>query len=168
MERNLASLICVWYGRDVQDLRDTNPWQTWLCEKFQITLPLSNGHTICLNIGLSPEGKAGVNVNSVFVHNHFRDAILGDNTASIAIALDYVGDCNTVAGILAAEIGLLEKTLEHQNTCATILLDALDMQTNENAKQAWNMLCRSLGDYEPRASEVWLPWLESTADMIQF
>ena len=144
------------------NLRETNPAQTWLAERFTVNLPLVSGNHIVVRFDLNSTGATGYRFNEQNVERSFGQLILGDRK-DIPIE-EYLAVCDAIAWRLNADIDEVAIDCLGHARMSLYLLDALEIGDRLAAKAVGIRLGESLMRYGTHADRIWGNWLESVAN----
>jgi hypothetical protein len=147
------------------NLRDTNPAQIWLAERFAVNLPLVNGNHILVRFDLNSSGANGYRFNEQNVERSFGQLILGDRT-DIDIEM-YLSTCDSIAWRLNSEIDEVAIDCIGHARQSLYLLDALENGDRLAAKALGIRLGESLLRYGTHADRIWGNWLESIGEHLK-
>ena len=138
-------------------LRQTNPAEKWLAERFQTELRLVNGRLIVVRFDLPSSGQEGFRFNQEQVSTQFHDLIMYDRENMLGG--DYAAICDSVAAYLNQQIDIVaQRALKHALLSLSVL-DALDLNMPAQAGERLSNLGMELVEF-PNSEKLWGPWLQ--------
>ncbi len=138
-------------------LRQTNPAEKWLAERFQTELRLVNGRLIVVRFDLPSSGQEGFRFDKISVFDQFQDLILGDRKDMLMRECSPI--CDSIAACLNQQIdNVAQRALRHALTSLSVL-DALDLNMPAQAGERLSNLEAELEEF-PNAEKLWGLWLQ--------
>ena len=148
----------------MEQLRATNPAETWLAQQFKVQMNAANGGVILVRFDLKSAGLSGYRFDDYSVIEHFGHLILVDKDKDYG---EYLNIAGTIAGVLNEQIEEQARIVLQQARESLLILDALDIGDAEIARYLGIKLGESLYYYGTFADRIWGKWLESVADHLK-
>jgi len=154
--------MIVWYDADMRKLlRETNPAEKWLEERFKVQINAANGGVIQVRFDLKSSGDKGFRFNEERVIEHFGHMILADKETDYG---EYLNVASIIAGMLNEQIDAqAEAALKHARI-SLLLLDALDAGRPDLARGLMLDLLAELDYFGTHADKVWAVWTNLVVD----
>jgi len=144
-------------------LRETNPAEKWLGERFQIQMNAANGGVILVRFDLKSSGDKGFRFNAEKVMEHFGHMILADPATDYG---EHLNVASTIACMLNEQIDTQAVMVLGHARRSLSLLDALDAGRWDIARRLAQALVCDLGHFETHADRIWGIWLCLVADYL--
>ena len=137
----------------IQTLRETNPAKVWLREKFEVSLRLVQGQLIVVRFDLA-SNEFKWDTDKVIAH--IGPTFLAETT-SIA---------STIAHVLNEKMEMEAMEILQQIKMSFLILDALSIRDYKTTCLLIDRLVNRLKPYDPRAYDVWRPWIGDVVDIV--
>lgn len=145
----------------LQNLKDTNPCDIWLAEKFAGTLDLVNGRSIVIKFNIDKN----INIfNTEKVIKEFGDGILADIENEYG---EFLSVAATMATTLNDKISIITNEVIWQSETSCAILRALEREDYYHAAQSLEELVTSLLIFESKAEPIWTRWVDNVCQFIK-
>lgn len=145
----------------LQNLKDTNPCDTWLAENFQGRLDLASGRSVVINFNIDKNVDV---FDAEKVIKEFGDGILADIENEYG---EYLSVAAVMATTLNIKISIITNEVIWQSETSHAILRALERDDYYHAAQSLEELVTSLLIFETQADAVWTRWVDNVCQFIK-
>lgn len=137
-------------------LRETNPAEKWLEQRFQIEQQFADGHLLVLRFDLKSTGLTGYRFTALDVAERFGQHILADPVTDYG---EHLNIAAIIAGVLNEKMDRVALEVFEHIRMSLLLLDALDAQDAAAARLIGVALGERLVAFGAQADHIWGDWL---------
>ena len=146
-------------------LRETNPAEKWLGERFRIDMQMADGYHIVLRFDLPSTGLTGYRFDAEEVVKRFGEHILADKETNYG---EHLNVASTIAEVLNERMDAVALAVFEQCCMSLSLLDALDAQDYVLARLIGLRLGESLVVFGEQADNLWGDWLLQISALLNY